>query len=298
MSDPSVVLQTNFPELKLLNRGKVRDIYDLGEHLLIVATDRISAFDCVLPNGIPDKGKVLTQLSVFWFDFLEPITKTHFVTDRIDEMPETVRKYEDILAGRSMLVRRANVFPLECVVRGYLAGSGWREYQKTQSICGVQLPPGLKEADKLPEPVFTPARKATEGHDENISFERACEIVGEGTGKTLRDKSLQVYKTAAEHAAKCGLILCDTKFEWGTCDGEILLVDEVLTPDSSRFWSVDRYAPGGPQQSFDKQFVRDYLDSLDWDKTPPAPELPEDVIRKTAEKYREAFRRLTGRELT
>jgi len=291
------MLETNFSSLNLLNRGKVRDIYDLGERLLIVATDRISAFDCVLPNAIPGKGKVLTQLSKFWFDFLSPITEAHFLTDKVAEMPADARQYADALQGRSMLVKKADVFPLECVVRGYLAGSGWKEYQKNRTVCGIALPDGLRQADKLEKPLFTPSTKATEGHDENISFERACEIVGKDVAETLRDKSIEIYKAAAKHAETCGIILCDTKFEWGLCDGEIILIDEVLTPDSSRFWPADQYAPGGAQPSFDKQFVRDYLESLDWDKTPPAPNLPPEIIEKTSEKYREAFRRLTGHEL-
>ena len=294
---PNVVLETNLPGLKLLNRGKVRDIYDLGDKLLIVATDRISAFDSVLGSGIPGKGKVLTTLSLFWFDYLKDITRHHLLTGDVSEMGPAVAAQADQLAGRSMLATKTDVLPIECVVRGYLAGSGLKEYQRSQSVCGIALPAGLREADKLPEPIFTPATKAESGHDENISFERTIEIIGEARARVLRDRSIALYQKAAEYALGRGIIISDTKFEWGVAHGEVLLIDEALTPDSSRFWPADAYEPGHSQPSFDKQFVRDWLEASGWNKEPPAPALPHDVVAKTTEKYVEAYRLLTGKEL-
>lgn len=294
----SPMLRSDLPTLKLLRRGKVRENYDLGEHILMVATDRISAFDVVLPQGIPHKGKVLTGLSVFWFEFLRGVVQTHFVTASIAEMPPDVGKYEEQLRGRAMLVRKLEIVPFECVVRGYLAGSGFADYTRTGSISGVVLPKGLRESEKLPEPIFTPSTKADVGHDENVSFDRMRNQLGEELATKLKELSLEVYSRAAEYAESRGIILCDTKFEWGiTPDGELLLADEVLTPDSSRFWPADEYAPGRPQPSFDKQFVRDYLVSIKWDKKPPAPDLPPDIVANTSKRYLEAYRRLTGREL-
>ena len=277
--------------------GKVRDVYDLGDRLLIVASDRISAFDCILPDGIPGKGRVLTQMSIFWFEMVRDLVTTHFITADVDEYPAELRQFRDQLTGRSMLVRRADMFQIECVARGYISGSGWKEYRRHGTVCGISLPPGLRESDRLPEPIFTPATKAQTGHDENISFEAAAGIVGEKAAVRLRDLTLAIYRKAAEYAETRGLILADTKFEFGMIGEELVLGDEVLTPDSSRFWSRELYAPGGPQMSYDKQFVRDYLETLDWNKQPPAPPLPADVIRKTSEKYREAYRTLTGRQL-
>ncbi|RMG57133.1 MAG: phosphoribosylaminoimidazolesuccinocarboxamide synthase [Deltaproteobacteria bacterium] len=293
-----VVYQTNFEGLTLRNRGKVRDIYDLGESLLIVATDRISAFDVVLPNGIPGKGKVLTKISLFWFDFLREVIPNHLITADVKEYPPEARKFVDILEGRSMLVKKADPVPIECVVRGYLAGSGWKEYRETGAVCGVSLPPGLRESEKLPEPIFTPATKEEVGeHDVNITFEEMCERVGRDVSEKLRDVSLELYRRASEYAATRGIIIADTKFEFGFSEGEIILIDEVLTPDSSRFWPADKYEPGRSQESFDKQYVRDYLLTLDWDRTAPGPLLPEEVVKKTAEKYREALRILTGEDI-
>ncbi len=292
------LMQTSIPELPLLARGKVRDIYAVGEdRLLLVATDRISAFDCVLPNPIPDKGRILTQLSLFWFDFLGGITPNHLITANVDEYPEPLHAYRDQLEGRSMLVRRARMVEVECVARGYLAGSGWKEYRAGQTICGIPLPAGLRECDRLPEPVFTPAYKAQSGHDENIPFSKVESLAGKETAARLRDLTLAIYSRAAAYAESRGIILADTKFEFGWVDSRLVLADEVLTPDSSRFWPADAYEPGKPQPSFDKQYVRDYLESLAWDKQPPAPELPPDVVEKTAEKYHEAYRRLTGKPL-
>jgi phosphoribosylaminoimidazole-succinocarboxamide synthase len=284
--------------VRLVHRGKVRDVYAVDELMLLVATDRISAFDCVLPSAIPNKGRVLTQLSRFWFERTADIVANHLVTTDVDAFPEPLRHERTQLEGRSMLCRRADVFPVECVVRGYLIGSGWKEYRETGSVCGIALPRGLRQADRLPEPIFTPSTKAAVGqHDENISFERMCEIVGGETASTLRDAALALYARASAHAAERGIIIADTKFEFGRADGEILLVDECLTPDSSRFWPAASYAPGQSPLSFDKQFVRDYLESLDWDKRPPAPELPPDVVARTSEKYLEAYRLLTGGDL-
>jgi len=287
------VIKTNFAGLKLFKRGKVRDIYDLGNRLLIVATDRISAFDVVLPNGIPYKGKVLTQISKFWFDQLKEIVPTHFITMDVDEYPQECRIYKDILKGRSMIVEKSEPLPIECVVRGYLSGSGFSEYKERGSICGIPLPKNLLESSKLDEPIFTPSTKSDKGHDENIPFGRVNEILGRDLAEKLRDLSLTIYKKASEIAEKKGIIIADTKFEFGMLGGKLALIDEVLTPDSSRFWLKDDYRPGRVQKSFDKQFVRDYLLTLDWDRTPPAPELPEEVVKKTTEKYLEALERLT-----
>jgi phosphoribosylaminoimidazole-succinocarboxamide synthase len=287
----SVVLETALSGLPV-RRGKVRDIYDLGEQLLLVSTDRISAFDWVLPTGIPDKGRVLTQIAAFWFDLLkEP---NHLLTTDISQMDLPADADRDALAGRSSLVRKTDVVPIECVVRGYLAGSGWKEYRQDGTVCGIPLPEGLKESDRLEEPIFTPATKATTGHDENISFERMVEVVGSDVAEELRDRSLDIFKRGRDYAAEKGIIIADTKFEFGRVDGELILIDEVLTPDSSRFWPADAYAPGQGQPSFDKQFVRDWLGGTDWDKNSPPPALPEEIVAKTREKYVEAFERLTG----
>jgi phosphoribosylaminoimidazole-succinocarboxamide synthase len=295
--DP-VLLQTDFPDLKLFASGKVRDVYQLGsDHLLFVATDRISAFDYVLATGIPHKGRVLTQLSLFWFDFLKDIVPNHLVTADVSRYPKEAQPYADQLRGRSMLVQRAEMFPVECVVRGYLSGSGWKEYKSSGSVCGIKLPAGLRESDQLPEPIFTPATKATTGHDENISFEQMTTLVDPDDSRKLRDLSLAVYKKAADYARQKGIIIADTKFEFGRTAAGITLADEVLTPDSSRFWPADKYEPGMSQQSFDKQYVRDYLEEIRWNKQPPAPALPAEVARRTSEKYVEAYRQLTGREL-
>jgi phosphoribosylaminoimidazole-succinocarboxamide synthase len=294
----SALLQSSIPELLLLARGKVRDVYAVGEDsLLMVATDRISAFDCVLPNPIPDKGRILTQLSLFWFEFLRDVTPNHLITANVDEYPEPLHAYRSQLEGRSMLVRRLRMVEVECVARGYLAGSGWKEYTAQGTVCGIPLPPGLRECDKLPEPLFTPAYKAQTGHDENIPYSRVEAITGKETAAHLRELTLAIYLKAAAYAESRGILLADTKFEFGLLGGELVLADEVLTPDSSRFWPADAYEPGKPQPSFDKQYVRDYLESLAWDKQPPAPELPPDVVEKTAEKYHEAYRRLTGKSL-
>ncbi len=293
----TVVTSTSLPGIARVASGKVRDIYSAGEDLLIVATDRISAFDCILPQGIPGKGRVLTQMSLFWFDLLRDAVPNHLITANVDDYPAPLKQHRDQLEGRSMLVKRCRMEPIECVARGYVSGSGWKDYRKTGAICGIALPAGLLESDRLPEPLFTPASKAETGHDENISFEDVVRTVGADTAKLLRDLTLHIYRRAADHAESRGIILADTKFEFGWHNGELLLGDEVLTPDSSRYWPRDEYRPGGAQKSFDKQFVRDYLETLDWDKRPPAPSLPEDVIEKTADKYREAYRRITGRDL-
>lgn len=292
------IMKTDLPGVKLHSRGKVRDIYDAGEHYLIVATDRLSAFDVVLPTPIPNKGKVLNQMSAFWFDHFKEFVPNHVVSTNAGDYPEGIRKFRDQLEGRSMLVKKAKVFPVECVARGYLAGSGLKDYNKTGRLCGIPLPPGLREFDRLPEPVFTPATKAETGHDENISEEQAGKIIGRDNIRKLKELTLAVYSRAVDYAAKRGIIICDTKFEFGTIDGRITIVDEMLTPDSSRFWPADQYAPGKPQPSFDKQFVRDYLERIGWNKQPPAPELPEDIVKATSAKYLEALRILTGRELT
>ena len=291
------VLESNIPELKLINRGKVRDLYDLGEGgLLIVASDRISAFDSILPTGIPDKGKVLTQLSLFWFDFLKDIIPNHFISEDLAAMGPGLTGHAGTLAGRSMQVLKADVLPVECVVRGYLAGSGWKDYQKTGEVCGVKLSGGLKNGSKLPEPIFSPASKAESGHDENIDFERMEDVVGVDIAEKVREVSLSVYNRASEYAAQRGVIIADTKFEFGLSGGKLILIDEVLTPDSSRFWPADAWTPGKTQLSFDKQFVRDYLEACGWDKEPPAPPLPENVVAKTREKYIEAYTSLTGQK--
>jgi len=294
----SVLLQTDFPDLELFASGKVRDVYQVGsEHLLFVATDRISAFDYVLATGIPHKGRVLTQLSLFWFEFLKDVVPNHLVTADVNQYPAEVKRYAERLRGRSMLVRRAEMFPVECVVRGYLSGSGWKEYKASGSVCGIKLPAGLRESEQLPEPIFTPATKATTGHDENISFEAMSQIVDPEDARQLRDLSLKIYKQAADYARQKGIIIADTKFEFGRTAAGITLADEVLTPDSSRFWPADKYEPGMSQQSFDKQYVRDYLEEIRWNKQPPAPALPSEVAQKTSEKYVQAYRQLTGREL-
>ena len=290
-----VILETNLPGFPL-KRGKVRDIYDLGDRLLILATDRISAFDSVLGSGIPYKGQILTALSQFWFNFTADIAESHFLTCDLDETQEDLKKFREVLQGRSMLVEKAGPIPVECVVRGYLAGSGFGEYKKTGWISGVKLPHGLVEASRLPEPLFTPATKAATGHDENISFERMVEMVGEEIADFLQERSLAIYEKAADYARTRGIIIADTKFEWGRIDDKIILIDELLTPDSSRFWPLDEYEPGGPQVSFDKQFVRDFLEVSGWNKEPPAPVLPEEIIQKTSEKYKEAYERLTGKK--
>jgi phosphoribosylaminoimidazole-succinocarboxamide synthase len=292
------VIQTDFPELELYASGKVRDVYSLdNNHLLFVATDRISAFDYVLATGIPQKGRVLTQMSVFWFEFLRDLVPNHMVTTDTDRYPVALRKYADQLRGRSMLVNRAEMFPVECVVRGYISGSAWKEYKASGAVCGIQLPQGLKESDQLPEPIFTPATKATSGHDENISLEQMAKIIGADLSTQLRDVSLAIYKTASDYARQRGVIIADTKFEFGRTPAGITLADEVLTPDSSRFWPADKYQPGKAQESFDKQYVRDYLEEIRWNKQPPAPVLPAEVARKTSEKYLEAYRQITGRDL-
>jgi phosphoribosylaminoimidazole-succinocarboxamide synthase len=294
----NVVLMTDFKSLKLKGRGKVRDIYDLGEGLLIVATDRISAFDVVMPNPIPDKGRVLAQLSKFWFNLTREIVPNHIISTEVKDFPEDCRPYQEMLRDRSMLVVKTDVLPIECVVRGYLSGSGWVEYQKTGEVCGIPLPKGLVESSKLEEPIFTPATKAEMGlHDENITFEKMEETVGKDLARQLRSLSMAIYKKARDFAEGRGILIADTKMEFGIRDGRVLLIDELLTPDSSRFWPMDDYRPGGSQKSFDKQFLRDYLLSIRWNKTPPAPELPEEVIQKTREKYLEAYERLVGKSL-
>lgn len=295
--DP-VILQTDFPDLQLHTSGKVRDVYHLdNERLLFVATDRISAFDYVLGTGIPQKGRVLTQISLFWFDFLCDIVPNHMITADVDRYPQTLQKYADLLRGRSMIVQRAEMFPVECVVRGYISGSAWKEYQATGKVCGIQLPGGLRESDPLPEPIFTPATKAVSGHDENIPFARMCEIVGGESASYLRDLTLRIYKKASTYARQRGIIIADTKFEFGRTAKGITLADEVLTPDSSRFWPADKYVPGKSQESYDKQYVRDYLEEIHWNKQPPAPALPAEVASRTSEKYVDAYFQLTGRKL-
>jgi len=305
MSSP-VVLETNLEGLTLQRRGKVRDVYDLGDTLLIVATDRISAFDYVLGSGIPDKGKVLTQLSAFWFDHIGDLVPHHVLAVDVDTFPAVTRPHRDILRGRSMLVRKTDPLPIECVARGYLSGSGWKDYQRTGSVCGVALPAGLHDSDRLPRAIFTPASKAETGHDENISEAEAAAIVGDELATRLRELTLGIYERGVVHAATRGIIIADTKFEFGlarragasqSTPPELILIDEVLTPDSSRFWPADSYAPGQAQPSFDKQFVRDYLEQIGWNKQPPVPTLPDDVILRTREKYVEAYRRLTGSDL-
>jgi phosphoribosylaminoimidazole-succinocarboxamide synthase len=295
--DP-VLLQTDFPDLHLHASGKVRDVYQLdNESLLFVATDRISAFDYVLATGIPHKGRVLTQISLFWFDFLSDIVANHLVTADVSRYPEALQKYADQLRGRSMIVRRAEMFPVECVVRGYISGSAWKEYQASGKVCGIELPAGLRESEAFPEPIFTPATKAVSGHDENISFARMCEILGTETSSQLRDLTLRIYKKAAAYARQRGIIIADTKFEFGRTAQGITLADEVLTPDSSRFWPADKYAPGRGQESYDKPYVRDYLEQIRWNKQPPAPALPAEVANGTSDKYLDAYLQITGHKL-
>jgi phosphoribosylaminoimidazole-succinocarboxamide synthase len=294
----SVLLNTDFPDIPIHASGKVRDVYRLGDgQLLFVATDRISAFDYVLATGIPHKGRVLSQMSLFWFDFLADIVPNHLITADVNEYPREIRKYADQLRGRSMLVQRAEMFPVECVVRGYISGSAWKEYKASGAVCGITLPAGLKESDALPEPIFTPATKAVTGHDENISFEHVASLVGGETAAQLRDLTLRIYQKAAAYARQRGIIIADTKFEFGRTPKGITLADEVLTPDSSRFWPAESYAPGQQQESYDKQYVRDYLEQIHWDKRPPAPALPPEVARRTSDKYLEAYFQLTGRKL-
>lgn len=295
---PPVIRQTNLPGIKLHSRGKVRDVYEVDDdQLLIIATDRLSAFDVVMAEGIPDKGRVLTQLSCFWFSFFRATVPSHFITANVGEYPAELQPFADQLEGRSMLVKKSQPFPVECVARGYLAGSGWKDYRATGAVCGIRLPAGLTESAKLEPPIFTPATKAQTGHDENISWEQTVEIVGKAAAERLRDSTLDLYRRAREFAEQRGILIADTKFEWGRRGDEIILIDEALTPDSSRFWPKEGYQPGRPQPSFDKQFVRDYLESLHWAKQPPPPPLPADVVQKTSAKYREAYRLLTGHTL-
>jgi phosphoribosylaminoimidazole-succinocarboxamide synthase len=292
------VLQTSIPDLPLVARGKVRDVYAVdNDKLLMIATDRISAFDCVLGSPIPGKGVILTQISLFWFDFLRDLTPNHLITANVDEFPSELHKHRDQLEGRSMLVHRARMVEIECVARGYLAGSGWKEYKSDRSVCGISLPDGLLDGSRLPEPVFTPAYKAKTGHDENITFARTSELIGAELAERLRDLTLGIYSAASAYALTRGILLADTKFEFGFHGDQLIICDEVLTPDSSRFWPVADYRPGSAQPSFDKQFVRDYLETLTWNKRPPAPELPADIVRKTQQKYLDAYTRLTGRSL-
>jgi len=291
----AALLQSSLPFP--VRRGKVRDVYDLGDQLLIVASDRISAFDCVMPNGIPGKGKILTALSLFWFEKFNTHFQNHLISTDVGEYPDALKPYSEQLTGRSMLVKKAEVVPIECVARGYLAGSGWKEYQHSQSVCGLKLPPGLQQCDELPSVLFTPATKEDTGHDLNISFEQTAQRIGRSTAELLRERTISLYSQAAEHAHEHGVIIADTKFEFGRLpDGRFILIDEVLTPDSSRFWPADQYQPGRDQPSFDKQYVRNYLESLDWNKTPPAPALPDNVVAGTQQRYLEAYRLLTGRD--
>jgi len=292
-----VVVSTDFKEIKFFKRGKVRDVYTIEDKLLIISTDRISCFDVVLPTGIPRKGEVLTNLSLFWFEYTKDIVPNHLITAEINDYPAELSKHKDILKGRSMLVKKAKPMPVECIVRGYLSGSGWKEYQQSQSICGIQLPPGLKESDKLPEPIFTPSTKEDVGHDINVSQDYVERELGKDITSQLRKLSLALYLKASAYAESKGIIIADTKFEFGLYQDKIILIDEALTPDSSRFWPKDQYCPGISQPSFDKQFVRDYLETLDWDKTAPGPELPEEIVLKTSEKYLQAFEMLTGEAL-
>lgn len=297
MSD-APLMETEFKDLQLIFRGKVRDLYRVRGGILMVATDRISAFDVVMPTPIPDKGKVLTKMSVWWFRKMEDIVKNHIIAEDVEEFPEETRKYKDILNGRAVFVKETKPLPVECVVRGYLAGSGWKDYIKSGSICGIKLPPGLVESEKLPEPIFTPATKAERGeHDINITFEEMERIVGKELAKKVRDISLEIYRRAHDIACEKGIIISDTKFEFGILDGELILIDELLTPDSSRFWPLDDYEPGRPQKSYDKQYLRDYLESIGWNKKPPAPSLPDEVVRKTREKYITALKKITGMEI-
>lgn len=291
-----VVLSTDLPGLRLFKRGKVRDMYDLGDRLLMVATDRISCFDVVLPNGIPYKGEVLTRISCFWFKFTERIVPNHVITCNFDEFPEELRAHE-VLRNRSMIVRKTKPLPVECVVRGYISGSAWKEYREKGTVCGIRLPSGLSESDRLPEPIFTPTTKAGEGHDVNMTYEEVARTIGGDLAERVREKSLEVYTAASKYAEKRGIIIADTKFEFGLHNGKLMLIDELLTPDSSRFWPADQYSPGRAQISYDKQYARDYLESTGWNKCPPAPSLPEEVVLATSRKYIEALRRLTGEEI-
>jgi len=291
------LLKIELPGLKKVRSGKVREIFDLGDKLLFVASDRISAFDVIMPNGIPRKGEVLTQISHFWFEKFSSLVPNHLLAKANDSLPKNLQPFADKLARRSMIVKKAKPLAIECIVRGYLSGSGWKEYKKSQTVCGIKLPGGLTESAELPEPIFTPSTKAEAGHDENISFEEAQKIVGAEIANQARDLSLKIYKAGRDYARQRGIIIADTKFEFGMHDGKLILIDEVLTPDSSRFWPADQYAPGKGQPSFDKQFVRDYLETLDWDKTPPGPKLPDDVVAKTTAKYLEAYEKLTGKKL-
>lgn len=290
--------QSNIPKAKLIKRGKVRDIYEVDGYLLILATDRISAFDVVLPNPIPYKGYVLNQISVFWFKFLKDIVENHFITDDVNLFPDVFKESYDQVVYRSMLVKKTKPLPVECIVRGYISGSAWKDYKRSGSVCGEKLPEGLRESDKLNEPIFTPSTKAETGHDENITFEKVVDLIGKELAEEVRDLSLRIYAKAERYARERGIIIADTKFEFGLDENDnLILIDEVLTPDSSRFWPLSEYEPGKSQPSFDKQYVRDYLESLNWDKQPPAPELPEEVVKKTSEKYLEAYRLLTGEDL-
>jgi len=289
------ISETDFAELELLKRGKVRDVYDLGEHLLMIATDRISAFDVVMPNPVPDKGIILTQISLFWFDIMQPLIQNHIVAKEVEHYPEICQPYADVLRGRSMLVKKAQPLPVECIVRGYISGSGWKEYTDSGSICGIALPQGLKESQQLPEPIFTPSTKAEQGeHDINIDFNEAANLIGKANAEKIRDLSVAIYKKGAALADQKGIIIADTKFEFGWVGGDIILIDEILTPDSSRFWPKESYNPGGSQKSYDKQYLRDYLNTLDWDKKAPGPALPDDVITNTRQKYLDALTQLSG----
>lgn len=290
------ITTTELPGVPIFRRGKVRDVYDLGENLLLVATDRISAFDVIMPNGIPDKGKILTQMSLFWFDLTRDIVENHLVAHRVEDFPPMLQKYSELLEGRSLLVKKSDPYPIECVARGYLAGGGWSDYQREGTICGIELPKGLQLAQRLPEPIFTPATKADTGHDVNIPFDEAARVVGIETLTRLKELTLTLYERARAHAHDHGIIISDTKFEFGHINGKIILIDEILTPDSSRFWPASSYKVGTSPLSFDKQYVRDYLETLDWDKTPPAPELPEEVVTNTRKKYLEAYELLTGKK--
>ena len=294
MLTEQVVLKAELAGVPLFKSGKVREVYDLNDKLLIVASDRISAFDCILPNGIPRKGKILTMISVFWFDFMKGIVANHLISADVNEFPQELQQYKDTLIDRTMLVKKTEPLPIECVVRGYLAGSGWKEYKQKQSVCGIKLPAGLKQAEKLPEPVFTPATKADTGHDENITEEKCIEIIGAEKFQELKDISINIYKKAHEYALQRGIIIADTKFEFGILEGKIILIDEILTPDSSRFWDKKEYRTGESPKNFDKQFVRDYLETLDWDKTPPAPKLSDDIAKRTSERYQQAYNLLTA----
>jgi phosphoribosylaminoimidazole-succinocarboxamide synthase len=291
------ILQLDLPGIKKVRSGKVREVFDLGDSFLLVASDRISAFDVIMPNGIPRKGEVLTQISHFWFEKFSALVPNHLLAGANDPLPKNLQPFANQLATRSMIVKKAKPLAIECIVRGYLSGSGLKEYKKSQTVCGIKLPAGMVDSSELPEPIFTPSTKAEEGHDENINFEQACKIVGTELATLARDLSLKIYKAGRDYAKQRGIIIADTKFEFGLFEGELILIDEVLTPDSSRFWPADQYAPGRGQPSFDKQFVRDYLETLTWDKTPPGPKLPDDVVAKTSAKYLEAYEKLTGKKL-